>query len=85
MKTSPRDNHEMIEAHALGADDGAEPMRVNPAQLMTVVRQRIKEITVDIEAALKALSFTGLVGRQVVPTTCRVCSAVQCGFGGPSS
>jgi cell division protein FtsA len=66
--TSPRDNHEMIEAHALGADDGAEPMRVSRAQLMTVIRQRIEEITVEIEASLKALGFSGPVGRQVVLT-----------------
>jgi cell division protein FtsA len=66
--TSPRDNHEMIEAQALGSDDGAEPMRVSRAQLMTVIRGRIEEITVEIESALKALGFTGPVGRQVVLT-----------------
>ena len=66
--TSPRDNHEMIEAHALGADDSAEPMRVSRAQLMTVIRQRIEEVTGEIEGALKALGFTGPVGRQVVLT-----------------
>ena len=66
--TSPRDNHEMIEAAALGSDDGAEPMRVSRAQLMTVIRTRVEELTGQIEAALKELGFTGPVGRQVVLT-----------------
>jgi cell division protein FtsA len=43
-------------------------MRVSRAQLMTVIRQRIEEITVEIEASLKALGFSGPVGRQVVLT-----------------
>ena len=66
--TSPRDNHEMIEAAALGSDDGAEPMRVSRAQLMTVIRTRVEELTGQIEVALKELGFTGPVGRQVVLT-----------------
>nr|WP_294168199.1 cell division protein FtsA [uncultured Sphingomonas sp.] len=66
--TSPRDNHEMIEARAIGAEDGAEPMRISRAQLMTVVRQRVEQITAEIEAGLKELGFGGAVGRQVVLT-----------------
>ena len=66
--TSPRDNHEMIDANPIGAEDGAEPTRLTRAQLMTVVRARIEELTSEVEAALKALGFTGPVGRQVVLT-----------------
>src|SRR6476659_3115103 len=66
--TSPRDNHEMIEASQIGAEPGAEPMKMTRAQLMMVIRQRVEELTNEIEAALKALGFTGPVGRQVVLT-----------------
>ncbi len=65
--TSPRDNHEMIEASQIG-DDGGEPIRITRAQLMMVIRQRVEELTGAIEAALKDLGFTGPVGRQVVLT-----------------
>jgi cell division protein FtsA len=43
-------------------------MKITRAQLMMVIRQRIEEITNEIEAALKDLGFTGPVGRQVVLT-----------------
>ena len=66
--TSPRDNHDMVEAAPIGGDDGAEPLRITHAQLITVIRQRIEELTGEIEAALKSLGFTGPVGRQVVLT-----------------
>ena len=66
--TSPRDNHEMIEATQMGTENGAEPTRITRAQLMMVIRQRVEELTNEIEAALKALGFTGPVGRQVVLT-----------------
>ena len=66
--TSPRDNHEMIEATQIGAEQGAEPMKITRAQLMMVIRQRVEELTNEIEAALKGLGFTGPVGRQVVLT-----------------
>jgi cell division protein FtsA len=66
--TSPRDNHEMVEARGHGSDGGAEPMRISRAQLMTVIRQRVEEITGEVEGSLKALGFTGPVGRQVVLT-----------------
>ena len=39
--TSPRDNHEMIEARQMGTEEGVDPMRITRAQLMTVIRQRI--------------------------------------------
>ena len=66
--TSPRDNHEMIEATQIGIEQGAEPIRITRAQLMMVVRQRVEELTNEIDAALKGLGFTGPVGRQVVLT-----------------
>src|SRR5438309_9651605 len=66
--TSPRDNHEMIEATQIGAEAGAEPMKLTRAQLMMVIRQRVEELTSAIESALKGLGFTGPVGRQVVLT-----------------
>jgi cell division protein FtsA len=43
-------------------------MKMTRAQLMMVIRQRVEEITNEIEAALKSLGFTGQVGRQVVLT-----------------
>lgn len=66
--TSPRDNHEMVEAMPIGAEEGGEPLRITHAQLITVIRQRIEQITSEIELALKELGFSGPVGRQVVLT-----------------
>ncbi|MDQ3245607.1 MAG: cell division protein FtsA [Pseudomonadota bacterium] len=66
--TSPRDNHEMIEATQIGSADGADPMRITRAQLMAVVRHRVEELTAEVDKALKDLGFTGPVGRQVVLT-----------------
>ncbi len=66
--TSPRDNHEMIDAAPIGVDDYAEPTRITRAQLMTVIRQQVEDLTGQIDAALKSLGFTGPVGRQVVLT-----------------
>jgi cell division protein FtsA len=43
-------------------------MRITRAQLMMVIRQRVEELTAQIEASLKTLGFTGPVGRQVVLT-----------------
>jgi cell division protein FtsA len=43
-------------------------MKITRAQLMMVIRQRIEELTNEVEAALKGLGFTGPVGRQVVLT-----------------
>jgi cell division protein FtsA len=65
---SPRDNHELIDANHIGAEEGAEPVRITRAQLMTVIRQRVEELTGEIDAALKALGFAGPVGRPVVLT-----------------
>jgi len=66
--TSPRDNHEMIEATQIGAEQGGEPIKITRAQLMSVIRQRVEELTAEIDQALKSLGFTGPVGRQVVLT-----------------
>ena len=66
--TSPRDNHEMIEAAQMGTEPGAEPMKITRAQLMTVIRQRVEELTNEIDKALKDLGFSGPMGRQVVLT-----------------
>jgi cell division protein FtsA len=43
-------------------------MKLTRAQLMMVIRQRVEELTSEIEKALKDLGFTGPVGRQVVLT-----------------
>lgn len=66
--TSPRDNHEMVEATPIGGEEGGEPLRITHAQLITVIRQRTEQITNEIERALKELGFSGPVGRQVVLT-----------------
>jgi cell division protein FtsA len=66
--TSPRDNHELIDANQIGAEDGSEPVRITRAQLMTVIRHRVEELTGQIDAALKTLGFGGPVGRPVVLT-----------------
>lgn len=64
---SPRDNHEMIDVPPVsGADDGIEPLRITKAQLIAVIRQRLDAQFAEIAKALKALGFTGPVGRQVV-------------------
>ncbi|WP_260482500.1 cell division protein FtsA [Sphingomicrobium flavum] len=62
---SPRDNHDMIDAE-VGAS--GEPTRITRAQLVTVIRQRVEEISSEVDAALKSLGFSGPVGRQVVVT-----------------
>ena len=66
--TSPRDNHEMIEANQLAAEPAGEPIKITRSQLMMVIRQRIEELTNEVATALKELGFTGPVGRQVVLT-----------------
>jgi len=66
--TSPRDNHEMIDAAPIGSEDGGEPTRLTRAQLMTVIRHQVEQLTSQIDAALKSLGFSGPVGRQVVLT-----------------
>ena len=66
--TSPRDNHELIDANQIGAEEGGEPVRITRAQLMTVIRHRVEELTGQVDAALKSLGFGGPVGRPVVLT-----------------
>ena len=66
--TTPRDNNETLDANQLGADKGAEPIRITRAQLMTVIRHRVEELTNEIDTALKSLGFTGPIGRPVVLT-----------------
>jgi cell division protein FtsA len=66
--TSPRDNHELIDANHSGAEEGAEPVRITRAQLMMVIRHRVEELTGEIDKALKGLGFGGPVGRPVVLT-----------------
>jgi len=66
--TSPRDNHELIDASHGGADGNAEPVRITRAQLMMVIRHRVEELTSQVDQALKELGFAGPVGRPVVLT-----------------
>jgi cell division protein FtsA len=66
--TSPRDNHELIDANQAGGEDASEPVRITRAQLMTVIRHRVEELTNEIDKALKSLGFSGPVGRPVVLT-----------------
>lgn len=66
--TSPRDNHELIDANHSGAEEGAEAVRITRAQLMMVIRHRVEELTGEIDKALKELGFGGPVGRPVVLT-----------------
>jgi cell division protein FtsA len=66
--TSPRDNHELIDANPIGAEEGAEPIRITRAQLMMVIRHRVEELTGQVDSALKELGFSGPVGRPVVLT-----------------
>ncbi|NJC32655.1 cell division protein FtsA [Sphingomonas jejuensis] len=66
---TPRDNHDMIEVQPISAeDDGAEGVRITRAQLIAVIRQRLEQLMGEIGGALKALGFTGPIGRQVVLT-----------------
>ncbi len=66
---SPRDNHDMIElAPIAGHQEGVESARITRAQLVTVIRQRLEQLSGAIEAALKELGFAGPFGRQVVLT-----------------
>jgi cell division protein FtsA len=66
---SPRDNHDMIELKPIaGSDEGTEASRITRAQLITVIRQRLEQLTGEIANALKELGFGGPFGRQVVLT-----------------
>ena len=66
--TSPRDNHELIDANHSGAEEGAEPVRITRAQLMMVIRHRVEELTGEVDSVLKGLGFSGPIGRPVVLT-----------------
>jgi cell division protein FtsA len=67
--TSPRDNHDMIEVAPMSTeDDAGEGARITRAQLISVIRQRLDHLVGEIARELKALGFTGPVGRQVVLT-----------------
>jgi cell division protein FtsA len=66
--TSPRDNHELIDANHSAAEEGAEPVRITRAQLMMVIRHRVEELTNEVDSALKGLGFGGPIGRPVVLT-----------------
>ena len=66
--TSPRDNHELIDANHRGAEEGAEPVRITRAQLMMVIRHRVEELTGEVDSVLKGLGFSGPIGRPVVLT-----------------
>ena len=66
---SPRDNHDMIEVAPISAEaDAGEGGRITRAQLIAVIRQRLDHMVAEIARELKALGFTGPIGRQVVLT-----------------
>ncbi len=66
--TSPRDNHEMIDIAPVGDLDGADGNRITRAQLIAIIRQQLEHWMTEVASTLKALGFTGPVGRQVVLT-----------------
>jgi cell division protein FtsA len=51
-----------------GGPDGAEPLRISRAQLISVIRVRLEHWFAAIEEALKALGFTGPIARRLVLT-----------------
>lgn len=67
--TSPRDNHDVIDLQLdeVGPETDEEG-RITKAQLIGVIRQRLDHLIGEIGQTLKALGFTGPVGRQVVLT-----------------
>jgi len=66
---SPRDNHDMIEVAPVSAEsDAGEGGRITRAQLIAVIRQRLDHLVGEVAKELKALGFSGPVGRQVVLT-----------------
>lgn len=68
--TSPRDNHDMLDIGPIGGggDDGGEAQRITKSQMIAVIRERLRLMADEIDAALKSLGFAGPVGRQVVLT-----------------
>jgi cell division protein FtsA len=65
---SPKDNHSLIEIMPINEDDGADPGRATRAQLVSVIRDRLDRLFVEVSRAMTALGFTGPGGRQVVLT-----------------
>lgn len=65
---SPRDNHDMIDVAPIAADEDAEGSRITRAQLISVIRQRLDRLMVEIQKELRALGFDDPVGRQIVLT-----------------
>lgn len=63
---SPQDSREMVELAPPSNAIGADGVKVNRAQLISVIRQRLDTMMTEIGKALKDLGFTGPVGRQVV-------------------
>jgi cell division protein FtsA len=65
---SPRDNHDMIDVAPMSADEGAEGSRITRAQLISVIRQRLDRLMVDIQKELRKLNFEDPIGKQIVLT-----------------
>ncbi|MEI6419876.1 MAG: cell division protein FtsA [Sphingomonadales bacterium] len=64
----PRDSHEPIEVEPLMDDGHTEPLRINRAQLIGVVRHRLDLLCHEIGKALAGLGFVGPQARQIVLT-----------------
>lgn len=65
---SPQDSREMVELSPPTHVHDSDGIRVNRAQLISVIRQRIDPMVQEIARTLKELGFTGPVGKQVVLT-----------------
>lgn len=65
---SPRDNHDMLDVDPLDPDDGQEMRRISRADLITVIRDRLKILFHEINRTLLDMGFQGPHGRQVVLT-----------------
>ncbi len=63
---SPQDSREMVELAPPSSAIETDGVKVNRAQLISVIRQRLDYMMTEIGKALKDLGFTGPVGRQVV-------------------
>ncbi len=66
--TNPRDNQDMLDADPASTDPEELRVRVNRAQMVSVIRQRLDLVVTDIAKVLKTMGFSGPVGRQVVLT-----------------
>ena len=63
-----KDNNDYIELSPISEDSMGEPVRVQRAQIIAVIRQRLDMIFSEVEQQLAALGFTGPRARQVVLT-----------------